>query len=204
MTDNYVTKIFNKECTFVMGVASLSQLPQGNIPEFAFWGRSNVGKSSLINALINRKNFVRVSNTPGRTRELNYFTIQDYFYLVDLPGYGYAKVAKTLKIEWNKLVLGYIEKSFNLKRIFLLIDAKVGFKTLDLEIMQFLNYYGRSYQLVFTKTDKIKAYQLQELQEYTKEQIIPKNPACFSQIITTSSKEKVGIEEIKKAIVELL
>lgn len=197
------SKLFLQECKFVLGVASLKQIPKGSIPEFVFWGRSNVGKSSLINKLINRKKLARVSNTPGRTREINYFTILEKLYLVDLPGYGYAKVSKQQKMLWEDLLIGYFQTSLNIKRIFLLIDAKVGFKSIDKEVMAFLNTCGLSYQLVFTKADKIKQDTLAKLVAETKE-LIAKNGACFPEFIISSIKSKVGIQEIQQVILNLL
>ncbi|UQY80885.1 putative GTP-binding protein EngB [Candidatus Hepatincola sp. Av] len=196
-------KIFLQECKFVLGVASLKQIPKGDIPEFVFWGRSNVGKSSLINKLVNRKKLVRVSNTPGRTREINYFTILEQLYLVDLPGYGYAKVSKQQKMQWEDLLIGYFQTSPNIKRVFLLIDAKVGFKTIDQEVMDFLNTCGLSYQLVFTKADKTKQESMAKLVAETKN-IIAKNGACFPEFITSSTKSKIGITEIQQVIIGLL
>ncbi|XWO14291.1 putative GTP-binding protein EngB [Candidatus Hepatincola sp. Pdp] len=196
-------KIFLQECKFVLGVASLKQIPKGDIPEFVFWGRSNVGKSSLINKLVNRKKLVRVSNTPGRTRELNYFTILEQLYLVDLPGYGYAKVSQQQKMQWEDLLIGYFNTSTNIKRVFLLIDAKVGFKTIDQEVMAFLNTCGLSYQIVFTKSDKIKQESMAKLIAETKD-IIAKNGACFPEFIVSSTKSKIGIAEIQQVIIGLL
>lgn len=196
-------KLFLQECKFVLGVANLSQVPKGNIPEFVFWGRSNVGKSSLINKLVNRRKLARVSNTPGRTREINYFTILEKLYLVDLPGYGYAKVSLQQKMLWEDLVVSYFHTSTNIKRVFLLVDAKVGFKVIDKEVMAFLNTCGLSYQIVFTKTDKVKSEGMAKLVQATKE-IIAKNSACFPEFILSSTKSKLGVAEIQQTILKLL
>ncbi|MFL1780403.1 YihA family GTP-binding protein YsxC/EngB [Candidatus Hepatincolaceae symbiont of Richtersius coronifer] len=195
-------KSFQRDCTFALGVGKIQQLPTNGLIEVAFWGRSNVGKSSLVNALVNRKNLVRVSNTPGRTKELNFFNLDQKLYIVDLPGYGYAKVSKSQKALWNDLVISYFQTAKNLKRTYLLIDSKVGFKTIDLEIIDFLNYYGRSYQIVLTKADKIAKKNLLPLQEQVKE-LINKNPACFPFYIITSGRTKDGILELQKAILLL-
>lgn len=194
---------FNKPCNFVLGVANLKQLPETGFPEVAFWGRSNVGKSSLINALLNKKRLVKVSNTPGRTREINYFSLNDELYLVDLPGYGYAKVSKDLKEIWNKLVVKYLQNAKHLKRIYLLIDSRIGFKEIDLAIMDFLNYYGRSYQIVLTKLDKINKSELQELSKKIAE-IIIKHPACHPEFIISSSSKRLGLDEIKQSILNIM
>lgn len=194
---------FNKTCNFVLGVANLKQLPETGYPEVAFWGRSNVGKSSLINALLNTKRLVKVSNTPGRTREINYFSLNDEIYLVDLPGYGYARVSKDLKEIWNKLVVKYLQNAKHLKRIYLLIDSRIGFKEIDFAIMDFLNYYGRSYQIVLTKSDKITKTELQEISK-TIAEIIVKNPACHPEFISSSSSKRLGLDEIKQSVLNIM
>lgn len=194
---------FNKPCNFVLGVGNLRQLPETAYPEVAFWGRSNVGKSSLINALLNKKKLVKVSNTPGRTREINYFSLNDELYLVDLPGYGYAKVSKDLKDIWNKLVVKYLQNAKHLKRIYLLIDSRVGFKEIDFAIMDFLNYYGRSYQIVLTKSDKINKIEMTELTANIAK-IIVKHPACHPDFIVSSSSKKLGLDEIKQSILNVM
>ncbi len=194
---------FNKPCNFVLGVGNLKQLPEVGYPEVAFWGRSNVGKSSLINALLNKKKLVKVSNTPGRTREVNFFLLNDELHLVDLPGYGYAKVSKDLKEIWNKLVIKYLQNAKYLRRIYLLIDSRVGFKEIDFAIMDFLNYYGRSYQIVLTKSDKINKTKLQELVTDISK-IIIKHPACYPEFIISSSSKKIGLDNLKHSILSIM
>ncbi|MCL2567416.1 MAG: ribosome biogenesis GTP-binding protein YihA/YsxC [Alphaproteobacteria bacterium] len=195
--------LFRKKCNFVLGVASLKQLPQTNLPEVAFWGRSNVGKSSLINSLLNRKNLVKVSSTPGKTKEINYFSLNEELYLVDLPGYGYAKVSKNIKELWNDLVVEYLIKAKNLRRVFLLIDAKVGFKEIDFNIMDFLDYYGRSYQIVWTKVDKINKFMLADLKQHVKN-TVESRPACYPEFIFSSSATAEGMESLQSAILNIL
>ncbi len=195
--------IFNHNISFVMGVTDMKYAPDVGYPEIGFWGRSNVGKSSLINAIFNRKKLVKVSNTPGRTREVNYFNLADRLHFVDLPGYGYAKVAKHTKALWSDLVVDYVKSSKNLRRIYLLIDSRVGLKKIDLEIMSFLNHYGRSYQIIITKTDKVKASELDIVAKNIAIEIAL-NPACYPHFICTSSKNKIGIDEIKVSILNFL
>ncbi|MDR0484314.1 MAG: ribosome biogenesis GTP-binding protein YihA/YsxC [Alphaproteobacteria bacterium] len=194
---------FRKQCNFVLGVAHLKQLPQTGLPEVAFWGRSNVGKSSLINALLNRKKLVKVSQHPGKTKEINYFSLNEELYFVDLPGYGYAKVSHSVKDLWNDLVVEYLQKAKNLRRIFLLIDAKVGFKEIDFHIMDFLDYYGRSYQIVLTKTDKINKFVLNEVSQSVVK-TIETRPACYPEFILSSSQTKEGMESLQLAILNIL
>ncbi|MDR2008275.1 MAG: ribosome biogenesis GTP-binding protein YihA/YsxC [Alphaproteobacteria bacterium] len=194
---------FRKQCNFVLGVASLKQLPQTNLPEVAFWGRSNVGKSSLINCLLNRKSLVKVSSTPGKTKEINFFSLNEELYLVDLPGYGYARVSKNIKELWNDLVVDYLIKAKNLRRVYLLIDAKVGFKEIDFNIMDFLDYYGRSYQIVFTKVDKINKYVLADLKSQV-ESMLGIRPACYPEFIFSSTSTRDGMNELGKSILNIL
>jgi GTP-binding protein len=204
--------IFRKEAKFMYGVANMSQMPLTYCPEIAFWGRSNVGKSSIINSLLHRTKLVKVSKTPGRTREINFFSLLDTFYFVDLPGYGYAKVSKDKKALWNETVIEYLRLSKNLKRVYLLIDSRVGFKEIDFNIMDFLNYYGRSYQIIFTKVDKINREQQVLLCEEV-QRIVAKNGACFPEAIMTSSVKKdktsildetIGMLNLKQAILSLV
>jgi GTP-binding protein len=172
------------------------------MPEIAFWGRSNVGKSSLINSLLNRKKLVKVSNTPGRTREINFFNLNEELYVVDLPGYGYARISQNKRALWNQVVVDYLIKGARLRRIYLLIDARVGFKEIDFEIMDFLNDIGKSYQIVFTKIDKSGVKNLQNLKEQATE-LAKKNPACFPEVLCSSSKDKQGIKDLQNSIIAL-
>ena len=192
--------LFRQPIDFVKGVVAESGLPPADRPEIAFAGRSNVGKSSLINALCNRKNLARTSNTPGRTREINYFTIGEEAFLVDMPGYGFAKVPKEMVAGWTKLIEKYLRGRHNLKRTFVLIDSRHGIKKKDLEIMEKLDSSAVLYQIVLTKTDKIKTGELQKRIAET-ETIIKKHPAAFPLLIATSSNKGDGIDELKGAII---
>ena len=192
--------LFRQPIDFVKGVVAESGLPPADRPEIAFAGRSNVGKSSLINALCNRKNLARTSNTPGRTREINYFTIGEEAFLVDMPGYGFAKVPKEMVAGWTKLIEKYLRGRHNLKRTFVLIDSRHGIKKKDLEIMEKLDSSAVLYQIVLTKTDKIKTAELQKRIAET-ETIIKKHPAAFPLLIATSSNKGDGIDELKGAII---
>lgn len=184
---------------FLKGVVNETGLPAADRPEIAFAGRSNVGKSSLINALTGRKALARTSNTPGRTREINYFTIGEAAYLVDMPGYGYAKVPLSMVKQWTRLIENYLRGRLTLKRAFLLIDARHGVKKNDLEIMKQLDAAAALYQIVLTKTDKIKAGEMEKRLAETKA-LIAKHPACYPLVIATSSAKGVGIDELKAAI----
>ena len=151
-------KLPGAACTFVLGVASLNQLPPDDqMEEIAFAGRSNVGKSSLINALTGRKGLAKTSNTPGRTQQLNYFNLADKLFLVDLPGYGFAKAPENLVKQWQKMIFAYLQGRVNLKRVFLLIDSRHGIKKVDREIMEMLDKAAVTYQIILTKSDKISA-----------------------------------------------
>ena len=185
---------------FVKGVVNEAGLPDVDRPEIAFAGRSNVGKSSLINALCGRKALARTSNTPGRTREINYFTIGDEAYLVDMPGYGFAKVPKEMVAGWTRLIEKYLRGRLSLKRAFVLIDARHGIKKNDTEIMDKLDASAVLYQVVLTKIDKINKTLLEQRLAET-DAIIKKHPAAFPLVIATSSAKNVGIDELKGAVV---
>lgn len=177
----------------------LDDLPYDNIPEICFAGRSNVGKSSLINALTGQSGLARASNTPGRTRELNFFTASNRLYIVDLPGYGYARAPKTEIARWTKLTRRYLRGRASLRRVFLLIDARHGLKPNDEDLMAMLDDAAASYQIVLTKSDKIKPGQLAKITEAT-QIAIARRPAAFPSIIATSSVKKDGLAELKTEI----
>jgi GTP-binding protein len=164
--------LFKQTCDFTRAVDNLNQLHQDGLPEVCFVGRSNVGKSSLVNALVNRKALARTSNTPGRTQQLIFFDLAHKLYLVDLPGYGYAEVSKTKIAAWNQLLRAYLRGRVEIKRVFLLIDGRHGIKPNDLEMMDMLDESAVSYQIVLTKADKVKQSEEAALIESTKKHIV--------------------------------
>src|SRR5512145_2376589 len=196
--------LFKGQCIFVKGVVAIDGLPRDGKPEIAFAGRSNVGKSSLINALTGRTSLARVSVTPGRTRELNFFTLgkDEALYLVDMPGYGYAKASKAQVKGWTRLIGEYLKGRRELKRVFLLIDARHGIKPNDEETMKLLDEAAVSYQLVLTKADKPKASELAAVQGKVAAELV-KHPAAHPQTITTSARFGSGIPELRAAIAAL-
>ena len=194
--------LFAGDCTFVKGVAALNQLPDGDLPEVAFVGRSNVGKSSLINALTGRKSLARTSNTPGRTQQLNFFNLGDRLMLVDLPGYGYAKAsAKTVKA-WTALLTAYLRGRPNLARVILLIDARHGVKPNDHEMMTMLDKAAVVFLTVATKTDKLtpakREFVLADL-----EKALEAHPAAYPAILATSAVKGTAIPELRAEIAAL-
>jgi len=178
-------------------------MPMLDIPEVAFAGRSNVGKSSLLNALVNRKKLAHTSNTPGRTRLINFFSLINTLMLVDLPGYGYAKASKKEKNSWGQFITEYLKLRKQLQIVFILIDSRRGIKEVDEQLMDFLDNIGVSYQIILTKYDKLKKIEQEEVRNDTHEKIKNK-PAAYPEIIITSSAKKIGIEELQKRIMELV
>lgn len=191
--------LFAQPCRFVMGGVSLEALPPQHYPEIAFAGRSNVGKSSLVNALTGQKTLAHASNTPGRTRELNFFLLADRLMLVDLPGYGYAKAGRKDVKKWNDLVMAYLSGRPNLKRVLLLIDSRHGLKDNDLTTMELLDETAVSYQIILTKLDKIKPSEADSVMKATAAKL-KKHPAAMSEVIGTSSEKKTGISELRQAL----
>jgi GTP-binding protein len=196
--------LFRGPCTFVKGVTRVADLPKDGRAEVAFAGRSNVGKSSLINALTGRSSLARVSVTPGRTRELNFFALgkDGALYLVDMPGYGYARASKAQAKAWTRLIGDYLKGRRELKRVFLLIDARHGIKPNDTETMKLLDEAAVSYQVVLTKADKPKASELAEIEAKVASDLA-KHPAAYPQILTTSVRTGLGIEALRAAIAAL-
>lgn len=198
-------RIFAGPVAFLRSAPSLKFLPDPVVKEVAFAGRSNVGKSSLLNALTNRNGLARTSNTPGRTQELNFFDIGDplIFRLVDMPGYGYAKAPKDVVKQWRFLVNDYLRGRAVLKRTLVLIDSRHGIKEVDREVMKMLDEAAVSYRLVLTKADKIKASELASVTERTIAEA-RQHPAAHPDIIATSSEKGMGIAELRAAVIEAL
>lgn len=196
-------KLFAGEADFIWASPDKNNLiPEGPI-EIAFTGRSNVGKSSLINALTGRKALARTSVTPGRTQELVFFDIAKRFRLVDMPGYGYAEAPKDKVAAWTKLIFDYLRGRSTLARVLLLIDARRGLKPVDEQVMDTLDKSAVAYQVVLTKSDQIAAKALDELTDAIAKRIA-KRPAAFPTIIATSSLKGTGIPELRAGIVQLL
>ena len=191
--------LFAQPVEFLMGAAQIEQLPSTDLPEVAFAGRSNVGKSSLINALVNQKRLARASNEPGRTREVNFFVLDERIRLVDLPGYGFAKASKGTVKKFQNLGRDYLRGRPNLKRVYLLIDARHGLKTVDAEALDALDLSAVSYQIVLTKADKLKAHEVEAVVERTLKGV-SKRPAAFPRVLATSSEKGGGIPELRAEI----
>jgi GTP-binding protein len=201
--DERARKLFSGPVDFLKSAPGLKFLPDPEFPEIAFAGRSNVGKSSLLNALTNRKGLARTSNTPGRTQELNYFDVgrPPQIRLVDMPGYGFAEAPKDLVKRWRFLVNDFLRGRAVLRRAFVLVDSRHGLKPVDLEIMEMLDSAAVNYQLVLTKADKIKPTELAVVLEQTTAESA-KHAAAHPQLIATSSETGSGIAELRTAILE--
>lgn len=195
-------KLFAGPCDFMLSVAALKQLPEANLPEIAFAGRSNVGKSTLLNALTNRKTLAKTSATPGRTQQLNYFNLGGEMHIVDMPGYGYAKVSKTQRDAWTKLIFDFLRGRPTLRCVFILIDSRHGLKDSDESLMEMLDESAVSYRVVLTKTDKIKKTELEKTLTKTKSSLA-KHPAAYPEIIATSSEKGMGLPELKATILNV-
>lgn len=194
--------LFARDVDFMRSAVSLETLPPPDLPEVCFAGRSNVGKSSLINALTNRKGLARASNTPGRTRELNYFNVYGRLFLVDLPGFGYAKASKTDIAHWQRLTKAYLRGRAGLRRVFLLVDSRHGIKPSDVEVMEMLDEAAVTYQIVLTKIDKLKKGELDKVYEKTVK-YIAKRPAAYPSVVVTSSEKKDGLDLLRAEIADL-
>jgi GTP-binding protein len=194
--------LFAQECNFIWGAADQANLPEATLPEIAFAGRSNVGKSSLVNALTGRKTLARTSNTPGRTQQLNFFDLGGRMILVDLPGYGYAKESKTKVNAWTKLVKNYLRGRVTLRRICLLIDGRHGLKPNDIEIMDMLDRSAVPYQIVLTKMDKVKKADQAAVLEKTAA-ALKKHAAAHPEVAFTSSEDGTGVAELRASLATL-
>ncbi|WP_338646226.1 ribosome biogenesis GTP-binding protein YihA/YsxC [Novosphingobium olei] len=195
--------LFAGRIDFLKSAPALKFLPDPTVPEVAFAGRSNVGKSSLLNALTGRKSLARTSVTPGRTQELNYFEVGEptRLRLVDMPGYGFAKAPPKVVEQWRRLVRDFLRGRVVLKRTLLLIDSRHGIKPVDEDMMQMLDEAGVGYRVVLTKADKIKASELAAVTAAT-EAAARKRTAAYPQVIVTSSEKRMGIEELRAAVLE--
>jgi len=194
--------LFAQKCDFMISAASFEQLPETNLPEIAFAGRSNVGKSSLLNRLTGHKNIARTSNTPGRTQQINFFNLGEKLILTDLPGYGYARAQRSVVDKWTLLVNSYIKGRAQLRRVCLLIDSRHGIKSTDLEAMSLMDSAAIVYQVIFTKCDKVKREELKNKLESTY-QLLSKHVAAHPSIMVTSSFKLQGIEELRATLSEL-
>jgi GTP-binding protein len=189
-------RIFRQECTFVAGATSLDRIPPADLPEVAFAGRSNVGKSSLINALTNRKNLARSSNTPGRTQQINFFNLGGLLQMADLPGYGYAKVTRSKAHAWNNMVSQYLRSRMNLTRLCVLIDARHGLLAADHKALDIFDSAGVAYIGVLTKVDKIKKSELESRCEGVEDEMA-KRKGAFPKVYSTSAEKGYGIPELR-------
>jgi GTP-binding protein len=195
-------KLFARECRFVAGAASLDQIPPTVLPEVAFAGRSNVGKSSLVNALTGRRTLAKVSHTPGRTQQVNFFELGERLLLVDMPGYGYAQASKQKVKAWTDLVRLYLKGRPMLRRVCLLVDARHGLKDVDRSLMKLMDEAAQSYQVVLTKADQLKP----EALDATREDLgaeIARHPAAHPEIIATSARDAQGVPELRAALAAL-
>jgi GTP-binding protein len=194
--------LFAAECRFTHAAQRLDQLPLPVAPEVAFAGRSNVGKSSLLNALTGRRSLARVSSEPGRTRQLNFFDLGGRLTLVDMPGYGYARAAKAVKNEWQRLMFAYLRGRPTLRRVMLLLDARIEVKAADKAVMELLDHAAVTFQLVLTKADEMKpATRLAKRDEALA--LARAHPAAYPTILVTSSATEEGVDELRAALASL-
>lgn len=195
--------LFAGETDFLKGVVAMDGMPPDDRLEVCFAGRSNVGKSSLINALTGRKALARASNTPGRTQEINFFTCADSLYLVDLPGYGFAKAPVKTVEKWQRLLKAYLSGRATLRRAFVLIDSRHGVKEVDEEIMTLLDRSAVPFQTVLTKADKVKEAERQKVIEQVRG-AVSKHPAAYPELIVTSSEKGWGVDVLRAVIATLI
>ena len=195
-------KLFAGRCCFVHAAQRLDQLPLSSLPEVAFAGRSNVGKSSLINALTGHHSLARASGQPGRTRQLNFFDLGGRLMLVDMPGYGYAQASRDVKADWQRLMFDYLRGRPELRRVVLLMDARIELKESDRAAMELLDRAAVTFQLVLTKTDSVKPLALARKRAEL-EALARRHPAAYPHVIATSSETGDGIPELRAALAEL-
>jgi GTP-binding protein len=195
-------RLFAADCRFIFAAQRLDQLPPPRLPEVAFAGRSNVGKSSLLNALTGRRALARISARPGRTRQLNFFDLGGRLMLVDMPGYGYAEAARSVKEDWQGLMFDYLRGRPTLRRVLLLLDARIEVKAADVMVMELLNRAAVTYQLVLTKADDLPAARLAQKQVEVAA-LARKHPAALMTICVTSAQTGQGIAELRAALAEL-
>jgi GTP-binding protein len=194
--------LFARPWRFLAGSGSIASLPPATGIEVAFAGRSNVGKSSLINALVGQKALARTSDTPGRTQELNFFVADAGITIVDMPGYGYARAPKRQVAEWTKLVFDFLRGRANLRRVYVLVDARHGLKDNDVEALKTLDQAAVSYQVVLTKTDKVKPDELARVRDETGERL-KQRPAAHPEVLATSAESRAGVAELRAEIARL-
>jgi GTP-binding protein len=196
-------KLFAGPCDFMLGAARLEQLPEMDRPEIALAGRSNVGKSSLVNALTGRKTLAKTSNTPGRTQQLNYFDLGGRAYMVDMPGYGFAQAPVDQVRKWTGLVKRYLQGRASLARVFLLIDARHGLKEVDRDVLGLLDQAATSYQIVLTKLDQLKVAEREARVAETLAALV-RRPAAYPEVLATSSRDGIGVPEVRAAMARLI
>ena len=194
--------IFYQQAEHYTAAADISQFPHINLPEVCFAGRSNVGKSSLINSICSKRSLARTSNTPGRTQLIHFYNIKNKLFLSDLPGYGYAKAPKSKRFEWIKLMENYFKNRSNLSRVFILIDARRGIKNSDHELMDLLNVVAVNFQCVLTKCDKVNLEQRNQILNQVRKKL-QTHPAAFPELLVTSAEDKVGLETLRSIIATL-
>jgi len=194
-------RLFADEARFIAGASNPAALPPEGLPEIAFVGRSNVGKSSLVNALTGRRMLARISNTPGRTRQINFFDLGGSLMLVDLPGYGYAEAPKSAVKSWTSLVRHYLQTRATLRRVCLLIDSRHGIKDIDRPLMRILDTAGVSYQMVLTKADKASKGELAAVPEKTAAELV-EHVAAHPEILLTSAVDRRGIPELRENLAD--